>query len=157
MTIAKFKDCQETTGRRSASSRRASTSTQIETIFRFAPGIPTHDLTFSWGFHNFPALVEYNLTVPRAARLNEIKLINGSLAVTGATGEVHASCINGKLEAHNLSGRAELSTINGVLKATFDQLPASNVELSSVNGVVELTIPSDSKAEIEASTSRHRP
>ncbi|MGC2535616.1 MAG: hypothetical protein WA350_02485, partial [Candidatus Sulfotelmatobacter sp.] len=79
------------------------------------------------------------------------------LAVTGATGEVHASCINGKLEAHNLSGRAELSTINGVLKATFDQLPASNVELSSVNGVVELTIPSDSKAEIEASTSRHRP
>jgi len=113
---------------------------------------PDHDLTFSWAFHNFPALVEYNLTVPRADRLNEIKLINGSLAVTGATGEVHASCINGKLEAHNLSGRAELSTINGVLKATFDQLPASNVELSSVNGVVELTIPSDSKAEIEAST-----
>jgi hypothetical protein len=111
-----------------------------------------HDNTFNWGSHNNPPSVEYTLTVPRAARLDEIKLINGSLDITGVTGEVRASCINGKLEAHNLSGRAELSTINGRLDARFDQLPGSSVELKSVNGSVELTIPSDSKAEIEAST-----
>ena len=111
-----------------------------------------HDLTFNWGSHNNPPSVEYTLIVPRTARLDEIKLINGNLDVTGAAGEVHASCINGRLEAHNLSGRAELSTINGHLEARFDQLPASSVELKSVNGSVELTIPSDSKAEIEAST-----
>ncbi|MGA9305822.1 MAG: DUF4097 family beta strand repeat-containing protein [Candidatus Sulfotelmatobacter sp.] len=110
------------------------------------------DLTFSWGSHNNPASVEYTLTVPRTVRLDEIKLINGSLDVTGVTGEVHASCINGRLEAHNLAGRAELSTINGRLDARFDQLSGSPVELNSVNGSVELTIPSDSKAEIEAST-----
>jgi hypothetical protein len=113
---------------------------------------PDHDLTFNWGSHNNPATVEYTLTVPRGARLDEIKLINGSLDVSGTKGEVHASCINGKLEAHNLSGRAELSTINGHLEAKFDELPSSSVELKSVNGSVELTIPSDSKAEIEAST-----
>src|ERR1700691_4100065 len=113
---------------------------------------PGHDHTFNWGSHNNPAEVEYTLTVPRGARLDEIKLINGALDITGTTGEVHASCINGKLEAHNLSGRAELSTINGHLDATFDQLPVSSVELNSVNGGLELTIPSDSKAEIEAST-----
>jgi hypothetical protein len=111
-----------------------------------------HDLTFNWGSHNNPPGVEYTVTVPRGARLDEIKLINGALDVTGVSGEVHASCINGKLEAHNLSGRAELSTVNGHLDATFDQLPGSSVEMSSVNGSVELTIPSDSKAEIEAST-----
>jgi hypothetical protein len=111
-----------------------------------------HDNTFNWGSHNNPPSVEYTVTVPRTARLDEIKLINGSLDITGATGEVHASCINGKLEAHNLSGRAELSTINGRLDARFDQLPQSSVALKSVNGSVELTIPSDSKAEIEAST-----
>jgi len=111
-----------------------------------------HDLNFNWGSHNNPPGVEYTLTVPRAARLDEIKLINGSLDVTGVSGEVRASCINGKLEAHNLSGRAELSTINGHLDARFDQLAGSSVELNSVNGSVELTIPSDSKAEIEAST-----
>ena len=113
---------------------------------------PDHDLTFNWGSHNNPASVEYTLTVPRTARLDEIKLINGSLDVTGVTGEVHASCINGRLEAHNLSGRADLSTINGHLDAKFDQLGGSSLELKSVNGSVELTIPSDSKAEIEAST-----
>jgi len=113
---------------------------------------PDQDLTFNWGSHNNPASVEYTLTVPRTARLDEIKLINGSLDVTGVTGEVHASCINGRLEAHNLSGRADLSTINGHLDAKFDQLRGSSLELKSVNGSVELTIPSDSKAEIEAST-----
>ncbi len=113
---------------------------------------PGHDLTFNWGSHNNPATVEYTLRVPRGARLDEIKLINGSLDVAGVSGEVHASCINGRLEAHNLAGRAELSTINGHLDAKFDQLPGSSLELKSVNGSVELTIPSDSKAEIEAST-----
>jgi DUF4097 and DUF4098 domain-containing protein YvlB len=113
---------------------------------------PDHDLTFNWGSHNNPASVEYTLTVPRTVRLDEIKLINGSLDVTGVTGEVHASCINGRLEAHNLSGRADLSTINGHLDAKFDQLRGSSLELKSVNGSVELTIPSNSKAEIEAST-----
>ena len=111
-----------------------------------------HDQTFNWGSHNNPAGVEYTLTVPRTARLDEIKLINGALDVTGVSGEVHASCINGRLEAHNLAGRAELSTINGRLDARFDQLLGSRVELNSVNGSVELTIPSDSKAEVEAST-----
>jgi DUF4097 and DUF4098 domain-containing protein YvlB len=111
-----------------------------------------HDLNFNWGSHNNPPSVEYTLTVPRTIRLDEIKLINGSLDVTGVTGEVRASCINGRLEAHNLSGRTDLSTINGHLNARFDQLSASSVELKSVNGSVELTIPSDSKAEIEAST-----
>ena len=110
---------------------------------------PDHD---HWGGNNNPASVEYTLTVPRAARLDEIKLTNGALDVTGAAGEVHASCINGQLVAHDLSGGAELSTVNGHLEVTFSQLPGSSIELSSVNGAVEMTIPSDSKAQIEAST-----
>jgi DUF4097 and DUF4098 domain-containing protein YvlB len=111
-----------------------------------------NDLTFNWGSHHNPASVEYTLTVPRTARLDEIKLINGALDVSGVHGEVHASCINGTLQAQNLSGRAELSTINGHLDAKFEQLPGSTVDLKSVNGSLELTIPSDSKAEIEANT-----
>jgi hypothetical protein len=113
---------------------------------------PHNDTSWNWGSHNNPASVEYTLTVPRTARLDEIKLINGSLDITGMTGEVRASCINGRLEAHNLAGPARLSTINGRLDARFDQLATHSVELSSVNGSVDLTIPSDSKGEIEAST-----
>ena len=113
---------------------------------------PGHDHTWNWGSHNNPASVEYTLTVPRKVRLDEIKLINGSLDIHGVSGEVRASCINGRLEAHELAGRAELSTVNGRLDARFNQLAGKSVELNSVNGGVELTIPSDANAEVEAST-----
>jgi DUF4097 and DUF4098 domain-containing protein YvlB len=113
---------------------------------------PDHNQSWNWGSRNNPASVEYTLTVPRTARLDEIKLINGELDINGVSGEVNASCINGRLEAHNLAGRARLSTINGRLDARFDQLAGNSVELSSVNGSIDLTIPSDSKAELEAST-----
>jgi len=111
-----------------------------------------HDLNFNWGSHNNPAGVEYTLTIPRTARLDEIKLINGTLDIAGVSGEVRASCINGHLSAHDLAGRAHLETINGRLEVRFNQLAGKSVELSSVNGSVELTIPSDSQARIEAST-----
>jgi len=113
---------------------------------------PDHNQTWNWGSHNNPASVEYTLTVPRTARLDEIKLINGALDITGVSGEVRASCINGRLEAHDLAGRAKLATINGHLDARFTRLASNSIELNSVNGSVDLTIPSDSNAEVEAST-----
>jgi len=113
---------------------------------------PDHDHNWNWGSHNNPASVEYTLTVPRSAHLDEIKLINGALDITGVSGEVRASCINGRLEAHDIAGRAKLSTINGRLDARFAQLSGQDIELNSVNGSLELTIPSDSNAEVEAST-----
>jgi len=58
-------------------------------------------------WHNNPPSVEYTVTVPLGAHLDEIKLINGSLDVAGVTGEVRASCINGRLEAKDLAGRAK--------------------------------------------------
>ncbi len=113
---------------------------------------PDHDHNWNWGSHNNPASVEYTLTVPRRARLDEIKLINGALDVSGISGEVRAACINGRLEAHDLGGRAKLSTVNGRMDAQFAQLSGQDIELNSVNGSLELTIPSDSNAELEAST-----
>ena len=113
---------------------------------------PDRDLTFDHSGWNNPASVEYTLMVPRSARLDEIKLINGALDIHGVTGEVRASCINGKLAADGLQGHAHLSTINGRLAAQFDRLGSSSLDLSSVNGSVELILPSDVKAKIDAST-----
>jgi DUF4097 and DUF4098 domain-containing protein YvlB len=111
---------------------------------------PEHD--HSWGDHDRAATVEYTLTVPRTSQLDEIKLINGALDVSGVRGEVRASCINGRLEARDLAGRAELSTVNGRMQATFAQLSGQPINLNSVNGSLDLTIPSDSNAEVEANT-----
>ncbi|HZP17586.1 MAG TPA: DUF4097 family beta strand repeat-containing protein, partial [Terriglobales bacterium] len=103
-------------------------------------------------YHGYSApSVEYTLTVPRNARLDEIKLINGPLDVAGVTGEVRASCINGKLAAHGLAGEVKLATINGPLEADFERV-APRIELSSVNGEIRLTLPSDAKARVEATT-----
>ena len=112
---------------------------------------PSHDNTFD-GSWNDPAGVEYTLMVPRAAHLDEIKLINGPLDIHGVAGEVRASCINGHLVAEGLQGRVKLETVNGRMEARFDRLTNSPVELTSVNGSLDLTLPSDAKAELEAST-----
>jgi len=112
---------------------------------------PDHDHIFNGGW-NDPAGVEYTLNVPRNARLDEIKLINGSLDVHGVAAEVRASCINGRLTAEGLQGRVKLETINGRMDARFEHVADSPIELESVNGSLELTLPSDVKAELEAST-----
>ena len=100
---------------------------------------------------NDPGSVDYVLTVPRNSRLDDINLVNGDLEIEGVGGEVRASCVNGRLRASSLSGRTELSTVNGNLEANFDRL-SSPIEVSSVNAKVLLTLPSDAKADIEAST-----
>jgi DUF4097 and DUF4098 domain-containing protein YvlB len=105
------------------------------------------------GRRNNPATVEYTLTVPRGARLDSIELINGGLDITGVAGDVRASSINGRVTARGLIGEARLSTINGRLEAVFDRLDqAKPISLNSVNGSVSLTLPSDSNAELKAST-----
>ncbi len=114
---------------------------------------PSHDRTF-WNDdrHDNPASVEYTLTVPRRANLDEIKLVNGALDVQDVAGEVRASCVNGRIQARNLQGRTHLNTVNGELEASMDRLPSLPVELSSVNGTLRVTLPSDSRAVLEAST-----
>ena len=113
---------------------------------------PDHDHTF-WhdGHHNDPANVEYTLTVPRQARLDEIKLVNGALDLRGMAGEVRASCVNGSIHARELQGPAELKTVNGGLDAEVET-PATGLKFSSVNGGVRVTLPSDTSADIHART-----
>jgi hypothetical protein len=116
---------------------------------------PGHDHTFNFGGddeHNNPARVEYTITVPRQASLDEIKLVNGRLDIQDVAGEVRASCVNGKIQARNLQGRVELNTVNGELDASVDQIPSSGLKLSSVNGHLHVTLPSDTNAEVRAST-----
>jgi DUF4097 and DUF4098 domain-containing protein YvlB len=103
--------------------------------------------------YNNPATVEYSLTIPRRARIDSIEVINGSLDVDGAEGDVKASSINGNVKARALGGDVRLSTINGRLEATFARLDeAKPLDLSSVNGNVLLVLPSDSNAQVRAGT-----
>ncbi len=98
-----------------------------------------------------PASVDYRIMVPRSANLENIKLINGGLSITGVAGPVRASSVNGSIHAERLEGQADLSTVNGRLEAGFERISRANpINLSSVNGPIEISIPSNSEAALEA-------
>ena len=95
--------------------------------------------------------IEYHLTVPRNAVLNEIETVNGSVRISNTTNLVKASAVNGGVTATNLRGTTNLSTVNGTVEADFDQLQTgSKITLETVNGNVNLTIPSDANATFRA-------
>ena len=102
--------------------------------------------------HN-PGAVEYTLTIPRKARIDSADLVNGSLEIEGAEGDVKAACVNGDVKARGLTGDVKLSTVNGGVDATITRLDESkSTSLNSVNGSIVLTIPSGSNAQVKANT-----
>jgi DUF4097 and DUF4098 domain-containing protein YvlB len=104
-----------------------------------------------WG-NNHESSVDYTISVPKNADLNDISLVNGNLEINNAGGTVNASTVNGTLVAKDLSGETKLSTVNGTMDVDFSQLNVSKVSLSSVNGEVQLKLPSNADAKISAST-----
>lgn len=97
--------------------------------------------------------VEFNLMVPRAANLNEIESVNGSITLSNFTNYTRATAVNGGVKATNLRGTAILSTVNGTTQADFDAVqPNSKISLSTVNGSVNLLVPSDINATVKADT-----
>jgi DUF4097 and DUF4098 domain-containing protein YvlB len=98
-----------------------------------------------------PTSVEYRITVPRGANLENVTLTNGALWLNGLSGPVKASAVNGDIRALKLGGQVELSTINGSVEADFERTSRANpISLSSVNGPIYLTLPSGSGASLEA-------
>ncbi|MBX7170040.1 MAG: hypothetical protein K1X72_03710 [Pyrinomonadaceae bacterium] len=108
----------------------------------------------SWNCSGYCRLeVQYKLTVPRNAVLNEIETVNGSVTITNASNYTKASAVNGTVKASNLRGTAYIDTVNGVSEVDFDSLNSdSKIKLSTVNGKVNLVIPSDADATIKADT-----
>ncbi len=100
---------------------------------------------------NSKLMVNFRLTVPKTAVLDEIETVNGSVSITNSTNFTKASAVNGSVKGVNLRGNADLSTVNGTVEADFDQLQAgSMISLSTVNGRANLIIPSDVNATVRA-------
>jgi DUF4097 and DUF4098 domain-containing protein YvlB len=108
---------------------------------------PEHDRS------DLPAIVDYVVKVPRTARLDQVKLVNGTLEIAGLQGEVRASSVNGAIRTRGLAGDVRLSTVSGRLEATFDEIPASrSISMNSVNGSIEVLLPMDAHADLQADT-----
>jgi hypothetical protein len=98
-----------------------------------------------------PASVEYHIMVPRRANLEQVRLINGGLSISGVAGPVKASSVNGSIRAERLEGEAELSTVNGKLDAGFHRLSRCKaISLKSVNGPIHVSLPAGAGATVTA-------
>ena len=103
--------------------------------------------------NNNPATVTYQLHVPRAARLDNIDLVNGSLDVQQVSGDIEARLVNGKANIEDLSGRADISTVNGTMNLAFRSLDSAKaIRLKSVNGAITLGLPPSPNADLSVST-----
>jgi len=116
-----------------------------------AQGLLTVSTQYTGADAENPATVDYRIMVPRSASLENIRLVNGVLWITGVAGPVKASSVNGSIRAEKLSGQADLSTVNGKVEADFEELRAENpILLKSINGLIRLSIPSGSGAWVDA-------
>ena len=106
---------------------------------------------YSGGDAGNTASVEYRIMVPRGANLEDVKLVNGGLSLSGMTGPVKASSVNGGITAEGMEGQVELSTVNGFLDAGFQRISKCHpISLSSVNGPIKVSLPHGAGANVSA-------
>src|ERR1051325_11800144 len=53
------------------------------------------------GNSEHPAIVDYTVKVPRMACLDQVKLVNGTLEISGMKGEVRASSVSGAIRTRD--------------------------------------------------------
>ncbi|MBM3265281.1 MAG: DUF4097 family beta strand repeat protein [candidate division Zixibacteria bacterium] len=111
-----------------------------------------------WDRDNWPkgeslASVDYTLSIPRTALLDEVTVVNGAIDITKLEGEIRASSVNGDIRADGLRGEGNLTTVNGDMDLVCFQADHSTpIEMTSVNGRIRLTLPSDANVRINASS-----
>lgn len=97
--------------------------------------------------------VEYTVSIPKSAKVDKVKLVNGNLTIENVNGDMNAATVNGRITASKPGGNVDFSTVNGRIEATLGKAEASKlVELKTVNGEIGLALPADSAAHVKANT-----
>jgi hypothetical protein len=102
----------------------------------------------SAGFGRGGFEVRYTIRVPASAQV-ELSNTNGEVRVTGVTRGTRISTTNGQIDGRGLGGEVRATTTNGGVEielASFSQ----PVHVSTTNGGVQVRIPSDAKADLQA-------
>lgn len=114
------------------------------------------DLSGSKRWFNFggdDGQVRYEIKVPAGLELDSIETVNGSVEITGVSGDVHAESVNGNLELEDLSGDVQMETVNGSISASFAVLGGQQrIKGSTVNGRMSVHLPADADVSVSADT-----
>lgn len=98
------------------------------------------------------ARVTYEITVPRSMSLN-ISDTNGTVHVSGVTGDLKVETTNGRIEMERCGGILDATTTNGRILADLVSMNAQRQSrFETTNGGVQLTLPRTLGAELDAET-----
>ena len=97
--------------------------------------------------------VEYELMVPKHAKLDSITNVNGAIDVSGVQGEIRINTVNGSAEMMGTTSSVEAETVNGNITVKWSEFPSNGaVKMRTVNGSLELELPPNVNADVEASS-----
>ncbi|MFV0389482.1 MAG: DUF4097 family beta strand repeat-containing protein [Pyrinomonadaceae bacterium] len=97
--------------------------------------------------------VQYHLTVPRSARIDEISSVNGSVEARGTENYTEIAVVNGKVDVKDIRGSFKISSVNGTVLADVSRITDdSDISMETVNGSLKLRIPSNADATLKADT-----
>ncbi|GLX77055.1 hypothetical protein tinsulaeT_03950 [Thalassotalea insulae] len=106
-----------------------------------------------WRDHNSGS-VDYVIYLPKAAKLADIELVNGSLTVEDVQGEAKFKLVNGSIAAQGLMNDSEISSVNGSIDVSYSAASPqlNDIRIDTVNGQVELNLPENIGADVDIET-----
>lgn len=110
--------------------------------------------TLYLGASEEPVRVDYRLRVPRQARLETLRTVEGDILVRNIQGYAAAQSLHGNIWQFDIAGGVTARTLEGNITVSLRALPevGTPVELDTVNGDVNLILPSGPDAEMEVRT-----
>lgn len=101
-----------------------------------------------------PVAVDYRLRVPRQVRLEELRTVNGNIAVRNVEGTLDARTLNGDIEATGIAGSVSARSVNGSVRVALRALPEAGggIQLETINGDLRLLLPAAADVALELST-----
>ena len=100
------------------------------------------------GFGRGGIEVRYTIRVPASAQV-ELQNTNGEVRVNGVTRGTRISTTNGAIDGRGLGGEVRASTTNGGVELELASMTQA-VTVSTTNGGVTVSVPSNAKADVQA-------
>ena len=93
--------------------------------------------------------VQYHVRIPDGLSVS-FRTANGAINLQNLNGRIAAATTNGGISGSGLSGAVEMQSVNGGVQADLSSV-SGDIKLTTVNGTVRLDLPSDVKADLDAS------
>lgn len=91
---------------------------------------------------DFGSTVNYDLKVPRNARVRVGSKSADDITVTNVRGSVAVTNVNGRITLGEISGPVSVESINGTILFDSVSKPLADARLTTINGNIELRVPS---------------